>query len=162
MENHAHYGVYKPVCRNLQIGDKSYSVLDLERAEQRAKQYLQDAKALIESEPEFSLEHEQQVNRLLSVATDFGSADAPFILANRILLQKDEMEYATEDAVVLIKIAAERGNHEAQHRMACCYAGKNDYPEILTAGEQYFASIAQDERKILADYYFQQLKEKTN
>lgn len=145
---------YRPVCKYLCIGDKEYAVLDPELAQQRATQHFTEALSILESK-DICLESEQKVNQLLTLATDFGSKDAPYILALRVLDEDTEIDYRVEEVVVFLKLAAEREHPEAALQMACCYAAMNKYPAIESAARKYFASFSASERRKLAEYYFQ-------
>ncbi len=143
---------YRSVCRYLCIGDREYAVLDPELAQQRAIHYFTQALSLIETD----LQHKQQeeINQLLILATDFGSQDAPYIMALRVLDNEIKTPYACEEVVVFLKLAAERGHPEASMQMGSCYSAMNKFPNIEAAARDYFESFTQSERKHLAEYYF--------
>lgn len=149
---------YRSVCRYLCIGDREYAVLDPELARQRAIHYFTQALSLIESDP--NQKQQGQVNELLILATDFGSQDAPYIMALRVLDNEIKTPYAHEDVVVFLKLAAERGHPEASMQMGSCYAAMNKFPRIEACARDYFASFTEAERKHLAEYYFNKAVEK--
>lgn len=149
-------GFYQPITRSFHTAKETHWFINEQVAEQRATAYLSEAKEKMHLEESASLEVRAQINQALLIATDFGSSEAPFLIGERILAELTDEQYLFEDVLAFFRIAAERGNKQAAHCMACCYAGLESYPELLRAGEYYFTEIANDERVVLADYYFEQ------
>lgn len=145
-------GRYYSVYQYLRVGSKQYAVLVAEQAAQRAASYFDDALKLLEGPqtPETQLE----VNKELVLATDFGSKDAPFLLAQRFLDAKAQVAFPAEEIVVFLKIAAERGHDEAAFQMGCSYAAMGTFLAIEQIAAGYFSSFSAEERGQLAEYYF--------
>ncbi len=149
---------YRPVSHPMDIGSKEYAVLDPEVAKERASAHLvqaQELKSRIESKTAKDNDTDAMTQQFL-IACDYGCSTSPFILAHIILEQKIPVAFTQEDAVLFLKIAAERHHSKACLQMADCYAGKQNYQHILQAGDEYFSGISDKDRKFLAEYYFEQ------
>ncbi|MFN7097827.1 MAG: hypothetical protein ACK4PR_09795, partial [Gammaproteobacteria bacterium] len=85
---------------------------------------------------------------------DIGSADASFLLACRTLEPECRVPFPPEDAVVFLRLAADRGHAEAAYQLACCYAAIGQYKNTEQACANYFNSIESRERSRLAEHYF--------
>ncbi len=144
--------LYKPLYKKLSVEDNAYAVIDSKQAHERANYYLLQAKNNEKDYKQARLS-KNKVNYYLRIATDYGSMDAPFLLAHRIL-QKKAKEFSDDDVIIFLHIAAQRGHLQAALQMACCYDGKNSYPEILYAGADFFAALKTNERQLLAKYYY--------
>ena len=137
---------YRPLFQHYQLNDNTYYIVDSTQAERRALYFHMFAQSR-EVQP-------HKVDYYLSIATDYGCSDAPYELAKRIIGHQSCPSFNTEDAIILLNIAAQRGNQRAAYEMACCYAGKSYFPDILAAGVKFFASLSNAERELLAKYYF--------
>lgn len=146
---------YKPITRFVNIENRPFCVVDDSVAAERAQAYLHDAKKQIAEEGVNPRVTALSIQRALLIASDFGSSEAPLLMAERILQGLADDSYIAEEAILFYKLAAERGNPTAAYCMACCYAGRQDFPALLQAGEYYFASLSESEASLLADYYFQ-------
>lgn len=149
---------YRPVSRPVNIGSKEYAVLDPEVSTQRAASYLKQAKDSIKQVKTEGIKKDivSKITQNLLTATDYGCAESPFLLAHIILDQELPVDFLQEDAILFLKIAAERRHSEACQQMASCYAGNNNFRKIVDAGEKYFAEISDKDRQFLAEYYFEQ------
>lgn len=156
MEGQALQKPYRTPYKYLRIGEREYAVLDKSLAAERSAYHLAVAKRLSTESPN---QHEL-INKELILATDFGSKEAPFLFAQRMLSHDIPTQYPTEDVVVFLKIAAERGYAEAAYRMGCCYAGLSLFSDIEEAANDYFDSFNAQERYSLAEYYFDKAIEK--
>ena len=94
------------------------------------------------------------INQHLTTACDFGNKDAAFLLASRALNCASEFTYPAEDAVVFLKLAAERGHAEAAYELGCCYAAMGKFISAEQSCTKYFNSIDPRERQRLAEHYF--------
>jgi len=144
---------YRRVFKNLRIGSKEYAVLDMDLAQEKAVRYLALAIELLEQNQPDSFIH-NLINEYLLIACDFGSKDAAFLLASRALDTSSEFIYPPEDAVVFLKLAAERGHAEAAYQLGCCYAAMGKFISAEQSCTTYFNSIDPRERQRLAEYYF--------
>ncbi len=143
---------YRPLYKHIRIGSKEYAIIDQELAATRAQEYFLAALHLLDGELDDNVQ--QQIDRELVLATDFGSSDAPFLLALRILADECTQAFSAEEAVVFFKVAAERDHPEAAFRMACSYAGMGNFIEIENAGQRHFANLDARQRCRLAEHYF--------
>lgn len=156
---------YRPVSRNVNIGEKKYAVMDQEAAEEKGKEYLLRGRKILDKfVSEGSLEKEDVDNLMdiMTTAIDYGDRDAPYLLAHFILDGTYEVPFDNNDAILFLKIAAERHHCRASHQMACCYIGRKDFEDVYEAGRDYFESISEKDRKFLADYYFKQAEFKSS
>ena len=128
MESDDTHSRYRPIYQQLKIGSKEYMVLDKTQVSLRAKFHLNDAIKLLEDTN--ASENQSHINRELTLATDFGCKDAPFLMALQILSGDARGLYGDRDVVVFLKIAAERGNAQAAYRLAASYAAMNNFEEI--------------------------------
>lgn len=151
MENIKENKRYRSVYKYLRIGAKEYAVLDAESAAERAEDHLNHALNLLREG--VTAEVQEEVNKELVLATDFGSKDAPYILALRILDPRVITPYQQEEVAVFLKIAAERGHPEASYRIGSCYAGLSKFPSIMEAGKDYFSNFDNLDRCRLAEHY---------
>jgi len=144
---------YRPIFRQLVVSDTVYAIVDDNQAKQRAQYFLSKART-----EQHSLTHyvtDNRINYYLRIATDYGNAEAPFILAHRILHNKKQTEYSHDDVIIFLHIAAQRGHTQAAYQMAACYEGKDFYPEIMQAGSEFFSALKANERQLLARYYYE-------
>jgi len=144
---------YRPIFKNLRIGSKAYAVLDMTLAHEKALHYLSLAIEMIEQNKADSFSN-HLINQYLIIACDFGNKDAAFLLASRALNKDSELNYPAEDAVVFLKLAAERGHAEAAYELACCYAAMGKFVTAEKSCTQYFNNINPRERARLAEQYF--------
>lgn len=144
---------YRQVFKNLRIGSKEYAVLDLDLAQERALRYLAMAIELIEQQQTDTIS-QHLINEYLLTACDFGSKDAAFLLASRALNPDTDFMYPAEDAVVFLKLAAERGHAEAAYQLGCCYAAMGKFISAEQSCTHYFNGIDPRERQRLAENYF--------
>lgn len=144
---------YRRVFKNLRIGSKEYAVLDMDLAQEKAVHYLGLAIELLEqNQPDSFMNN--LVNEYLLIACDFGNKDAAFLLASRALDPENEFIYPPEDAVVFLKLAAERGHAEAAYQLGCCYAAMGKFLSAEQSCTSYFNAIDPRERQRLAEHYF--------
>ena len=144
----------RPIVRSLRSEgsdgeSQEYQVLDPELAQKKSIQYFTEALSLIDADP-----NNLEINENLILATDFGSRDACFVMALRILDSKIETPFAKEEVVVFLKIAADRGHPEAAVRLAKAYAGLPQIPEVAAVAKDYFTSFTPEERGQLGECYF--------
>ncbi len=149
-ETRRYCSVYNP----LRIGNKEYPVINLEVAAQRAQLHLDEALKLLATDLDKDIH--KVVNEELLIAADFGSKEAPFILALRVLDSKNHVNFPPREAVAFLKVASERGHAEAAYRLACCYAGVGKFKLLESAAANYLANFSLAERRRLAIYYFEQ------
>lgn len=144
---------YRPIFKQLKIGTKDYWVLDKEQASERAQYHLQEALDLLEHSnlPAF----QDTINQELTLATDFGCSEAPFLLALQILGGDTKELYGDENVIIFLKLAAERGNPNAAYRLAAAYAGMGNFETIEEVSQDYLAPLSPTERERLAEYYFE-------
>ena len=145
---------YRSVYKHLRIGNKEYPVINPDVAQRRAQFHLDEALKLLATDLDQNIHI--LVNQELLIATDFGSKEAPFILALRVLDSKSHTPFPPEEATVFLKIASERGHAEAAYRLACCYAGTGKFKSLELAAVNYLADFSSIERRRLAVYYFEQ------
>ncbi|MAZ38934.1 MAG: hypothetical protein CMF49_02355 [Legionellales bacterium] len=144
---------YRPIFKNLKIGTKEYAVLDMALAHEKALHALSLAIEMIEQNRDDSFS-QHLINQHLTTACDFGNKDAAFLLASRALNCASEFTYPAEDAVVFLKLAAERGHAEAAYELGCCYAAMGKFISAEQSCTKYFNSIDPRERQRLAEHYF--------
>jgi len=145
---------YRPLYHAVRVEQQMVSIIDLEEAQRRGQDFLAMARELMHSSSSQTPQTQCQITEYLLDATDLGCAEAPYIMALRMLAGETSNAFLHDDVILFLKLAAERGQHDACYRMACCYQGRHLFPDILRVGEAYFASLAQEERELLADYYF--------
>ncbi|MBB71909.1 MAG: hypothetical protein CMF50_05870 [Legionellales bacterium] len=143
---------YRPLYKHVRIGSHEYAILDKDLAQERAENHLNAALRCLDAPA--SAEKQLYIDRELAFATDFGCKDAPYLLALRILDCDVETQFLFDEAVVFLKLAAERGNTEAAYCIACSYAGTGKFRDIEDAGSQYFGSLDGKRRARLAEQYF--------
>lgn len=153
MEGQSSKQQYRPLFTLLRIGSKEYPILDQELALQRADVCL--ARALFLMQSQDAERHANAINHELLVACDFGSGDAAFLLACRVLDANINTPYPQEDVVVFLKIAADRGHAEAAYQLGACYAGLDKCSVNEAVCTNYFDIIEPEERARLAEHYFQ-------
>jgi TPR repeat protein len=144
---------YRPLCHSIAWENQTLSILDYGEANTRANEFLEMARELLNSRSSKNIKTQHQINEYLLDATDLGSAEAPYIIALRILADETGNAFMRDEAIVFLKLAAERGQNDACYRMACCYEGNTLFPDILAAGKAYFAGLKKADRKLLANYY---------
>ena len=144
---------YRRVFKNLRIGSKEYAVLDMDLAQEKAVHYIALAIELLEQDQPDSFV-KNLVNEYLLIACDFGNKDAAFLLASRALEISNELIYPPEDAVVFLKLAAERGHAEAAYQLGCCYAAMGKFLSAEQSCTNYFNAIDPRERQRLAEHHF--------
>ncbi len=143
---------YQPLFNVLRIGTKEYAVLDKPLAQERASIYLSRALYLMEQEsPE---RYANTINYELLIATDLGSSDAAFLLACRTLDPHVKVPFPPDDAIVFLKLAADRGHAEAAYELGCCYSAVGHFKNTEKVGSSYFSQIDPTERQRLAEHYF--------
>lgn len=143
---------YQSVYQYLRVGSKEYAVLNAQLARERAEEFYNEALQLLKAPQDNQISSD--IDRALTLATDFGSKDAPFLLSQRLLETDVVTSYPPEEVPVFLKIAAERGHAEAAFQLACCYAANNHFPKAEVVAADYFASFSPKERGQLAEYYF--------
>ncbi|NNM59514.1 MAG: hypothetical protein HKM04_06815 [Legionellales bacterium] len=153
MESQSSKQQYRPLFTLLRIGSKEYPVLDQSVALRQAETCLTRALFLMQSAD--ADRHAKVINHELLLACDLGSSDAAFLLASRVLDNNLAMSFPQEDAVVFLKIAADRRHPEAAYQLGSCYAGidKTNATEVICS--YYFDSISGEERSRLAEHYFE-------
>jgi TPR repeat protein len=147
------HGVYRCVFKQLRIGSKEYPVLDLPLAQERANHFLSLAIQRM-NHGNLSIDDHLQINEYLLAACDFGSKDAPFLLAARALHPDARLAYPAEEAIVFLKLAAEREHAEAAYQLACCHAGMGRFVSTESGCQRYFTEMGLQEKVRLAEYYF--------
>lgn len=145
---------YRSVYKHLRIGKREYAVLDKDAAQERAIFHLQEAKRLLTTELDEQVHI--LINQELLVATDFGSPDAPFLLALRILEPTTHTNFPPAESIVFLKIAADRGHAESAYRIATCYACYGKYKSLEAASAEYMAGFSLSDRRRLSVLYFEQ------
>ena len=143
---------YRPLFRRMEIGSHCYAVMDEQLASERAEEHLRTALYLIDSPSTPKIQ--QAIHRELNLAMDFGSADAPYFLANRILQGESIQGFSGSDPLSFLQVAAERGHSEAAYCLGCSYAAMENFPEVETAGAHYFNSYTPEERCRMAERFF--------
>jgi hypothetical protein len=152
MEEYLTQKRYQSPYKYLRIGEREYAVLDKALAAERAAYHLAAAQHMLAAPAE--KQQATLINKELILATDFGSTEAPFLFALRVLDPSHQTQYPAEDVAVFLKIAVERGCIEAAYRLACSYAGFALFTDIEEAAQDYFNSFESLERARLAEYYF--------
>ncbi|MHA7840944.1 MAG: SEL1-like repeat protein [Gammaproteobacteria bacterium] len=143
---------YRPLFRRMEIGSHCYAVMDEQLASERAEEHLRTALYLLDSPS--TPEIQQAIDRELKLALDFGCADAPYLLANRILQGESTQGLSGSDALSFLQVAAERGHSEAAYRLGCSYGAMENFPDVEMAGAQYFNRYTPEERCRMAERYF--------
>ena len=154
MDDHFTQPHYRPIYRELRVGTRSYSIIDLDLAKERAYAFLEDAWRLLELN-KISLTQQRQIYRCLLTATDLGSEEAPYLFALQLLNPELDPPFAREEAIHFLKIAAERGHGDAAYRLATAYGGMGRFPEVEGSGLMYFHRLSPRERQQGAEQYFE-------
>ncbi|MBY0544887.1 MAG: hypothetical protein K2Q14_04980 [Gammaproteobacteria bacterium] len=144
---------YRPLFTLLRVGSKEYAVLDKALANERAAIYLSRALYLIDSND--PARYNNTINYELLIACDLGSADAAFLLACRSLDPIIQVPFPIEDAVLFLKLAADRGHAEAAYQLASCYASMGQHKNTEQTCAHYFHHVDPAERARLAQHYFE-------
>lgn len=144
---------YRPLYKTLTVGSNQYAIVDRDVAHHRADHYYKQALELIERSQKSTDDADLLTNitDTLLLATDLGSCDAPMLLAQR-LLSKENENATVEDALVFLRLAAERKHAEAAYRLGCSYAKTGDFNELeaLIAADP---QLNEQERQRLAEHY---------
>ena len=151
--NHDHHKRrYTPVFRHLRLGSKEYWVMDPKLGKARAADHLQKGLELFHDKA--SDEERIAGCEELLLATDFGCAEAPFLLALQILAHPADPVLPHHDFLTLLRLSAERGNPRAAYRLGASYAQMGHFPAIELLAGMHFACLPNQDRVRLAEYYF--------
>ncbi len=143
---------YAPVFRHLRLGSKEYWVMDPKLAQMRAARHVKKGLNLLHNEA--TDEEKIEGCEELLLATDFGCAEAPFLLALHILSYPEDSILPNQDFLTLLRLAAERANGRAAYRLATSYAQMNHFPAIELLCKAHFTCLPKQDSVRLAEYYF--------
>jgi hypothetical protein len=154
MDSKFEFKDYQPLLALVQINSIEYSAINKVIAVDRAAFYLSSALELINKST--TTQHCLTINALLIAAADLGSAEAAFHLSQRLLFPSCQVPFSPSSSFILLKLAADRGHHEASYQLACCYAGINDSKLMQSVCEKYFNALSGRQRAHFAEHYFKQ------